>query len=77
MVPSLNGVDPSFLNSVAGSYLQNQVVQISYTIELWKSNISIILSCKDISHLTFWQTLGALAPPALSRQRPLAKWERT
>ncbi len=32
VVLSLNGVDPSFMNSVVGSYLQSQVAQISYMI---------------------------------------------
>jgi hypothetical protein len=34
LAPSLNGVDPSFVNSVAGTYLYSQVAQISYMI-LW------------------------------------------
>jgi hypothetical protein len=29
---SLNGVDPSFMNSVAGSYQKSQVAQISHMI---------------------------------------------
>ncbi len=29
---SLNGMDPSFMTSVAGSYLYSQVAQISYMI---------------------------------------------
>jgi hypothetical protein len=33
VVPSLNKVDLSFMNSVAGSYSQSQVAQISYMIE--------------------------------------------
>ncbi len=33
LVPSLNGVDPSFMNSVAGSYLSS--AQISYTISMF------------------------------------------
>ncbi len=33
VAPSLNGVDPSFMNSVAGSYLEGQVAQISYMIK--------------------------------------------
>ncbi len=34
VMPSLNGVDPSFINSVAGSYLLSQVAEISYMIDL-------------------------------------------
>jgi hypothetical protein len=33
LMSSLNGVDPSFMNSVAGSYLQSQEAQISYMIK--------------------------------------------
>jgi hypothetical protein len=33
VVPSLNGVDMSFMNSVAGSYLSSQVAQISYMMQ--------------------------------------------
>jgi hypothetical protein len=34
VAPSLNGVDLSFTNSVAGSYLKSQVAQISYMIKI-------------------------------------------
>jgi hypothetical protein len=41
----LNRVDPSFMNSVAGSYLQGQVAQISYMIPVLQA---ALLQCMAV-----------------------------
>ncbi len=68
VVPSLNGVDSSFMNPVAGSYLYSQVLKISYMIQVFPPKYSIrgihsgiICTQTRLKMLARTNTLGYLA----------------